>query len=53
MKKKYSGDLSFDSNITELTGKQAATALLKQRSDPEFFGIDENGNPLEWEEEEN
>jgi hypothetical protein len=30
----------------ELNGEQAATALLKQGSDPEFFNIDKDGNDL-------
>jgi len=30
-----------------INGKQAATALLKQASDPEFFQIDEKGNDVE------
>jgi hypothetical protein len=43
----YSGDLDFGKKVTELTGTQAAKELIKQGSDPEFFGIDENGNPLD------
>jgi hypothetical protein len=45
----YSGDLDYRKTVKELTGKQAAQELLKQGSDPEFFGIDEEGNPVEWE----
>lgn len=30
-----------------ITGKQAANALLKQGSDPEFFQIDKNGKNLD------
>lgn len=33
--------------VTELTGKQAARALQRQGSDPEFFHLDEAGNDLE------
>ena len=36
-------------NVTSskaLNGKQAAKELVKQGSDPEFFGIDENGNDV-------
>jgi hypothetical protein len=33
--------------VDELNGKQAAEALQKQRSDPEFFLLDENGNDIE------
>jgi hypothetical protein len=43
---KYSGDLDFEKKVTKLTGAQAAKELMKQGSDPEFFGIDENGNAL-------
>jgi len=28
-----------------LTGKEMADALLDQGSDPEFLGLDEDGNP--------
>lgn len=44
-----SGDLSgsvVEEQDQELNGKQAATALLEQGSDPEFFNIDEDGNDL-------
>ena len=37
----YSGDLGFDSEVTELTANQVAQELIKQSSDPEFFGIKE------------
>lgn len=30
-------------SVKELTGKQAAMALLNQGSDPEFFGLTEEG----------
>lgn len=32
--------------VQELSGEQAATALLEQGSDPEFFNIDKDGNDL-------
>lgn len=41
-----------DSGVWEVTstktlnGKQAAKALIAQGSDPEFFGIDEDGNDI-------
>lgn len=34
------------SKTEKLNGKQAAQALIKQGSDPEFFGIDEAGNDV-------
>ena len=34
-------------SIKELTGKQAAKALIKQGSDPEFFQLDEKGNEID------
>jgi hypothetical protein len=37
----YSGDLSFESEVTKLTASQAAQELIKQGSDPEFFAIEE------------
>lgn len=30
----------------KLTAKEAAKALVKQDSDPEFFGLDEKGNNI-------
>ena len=36
----------------ELTAKEAADALMEQGSDPEFFQLDEDGNPLDADEEE-
>lgn len=44
------GDCSGKVKITkveELTGKQAAKALKAQGSDPEFFMLDDDGNPIE------
>lgn len=44
-----SGDCSGTWKITKsetLNGKQAAKALIAQGSDPEFFGIDEDGYSL-------
>jgi len=44
------GDFSGDWNITEsqeLTGKEMAQALVGQRSEPEFFNLDEDGNDLD------
>lgn len=44
------GDCSGKVEITgyqELTSKEAAAALLAQGSDPEFFGLDENGKSLD------
>jgi hypothetical protein len=41
------GDCSGDfktTNVEELTGKDAVEAIESQNSDPEFFGIDEEGN---------
>ena len=35
---------------TELDGKEAATELLAQGSDPEFFSIDRNGEDLDHDE---
>jgi len=31
----------------KITAKQAVKALIKQSSDPEFLGLDKNGNDLE------
>ena len=50
------GDLSgcfLDSEIVdeELTEKKAVDAIIGQGSDPEFFGIDENGNEIEEDDE--
>lgn len=36
-----------DKGTKILNGKQIASALLKQGSDPEFFGVDEKGNDCE------
>ena len=36
----------------ELTAKEAAEALLEQGSDPEFFGLDEEGNKLQEESDD-
>jgi hypothetical protein len=33
--------------VIELTPKEAAQALMTQSSDPEYLGIDEDGNDLE------
>ena len=44
------GACSGISNVVkqqQLTPKEAAEALIKQGSDPEFFGIDEDGNEVE------
>lgn len=44
------GDCSGKVEVTgyqELTSKEAAAALLAQGSDPEFFGLDENGKSLD------
>lgn len=37
----YSGDMGFESRVTELTAEQAAEELLKQGSSPSFFGLEE------------
>jgi hypothetical protein len=36
----YSGDLGFITKVTKLNAEQAARELMKQGSDPEFFGIE-------------
>lgn len=44
------GDCSGEyttTKITILTAKQAASTLIRQGSDPEFFQLDRNGNDLE------
>lgn len=41
----YSGR-TLETKESELNGKQAATALIKQSSSPEFFRIDEKGNDI-------
>ena len=38
----YSGDLGFRSSVEVLNEKEAAQELIKQGSDPSFFGIDES-----------
>lgn len=46
------GDCSGDfktTNVEELTGKEAVEAIESQSSDPEFFGLDEEGNEI-WEQ---
>lgn len=35
-----------DVTVTGLTAKEAAEELIKQSSDPEFFGLDKEGNDL-------
>lgn len=43
------GDYSAQTEITkteQLTGKEAADALVAQGSDPEFFMLDEEGNDV-------
>ena len=37
----------LETSEKKLNGKQAARALIKQGSDPEFFGLDEDGNNVE------
>lgn len=34
--------------ITELSAKEAARALIEQGSDPSFFMLDKNGKRLDW-----
>jgi len=42
----WSGEVEHDGG-TELTAKEAAEALIAQGSDPEFFGIDADGNLID------
>jgi len=47
-------DGSFSMNITqdtetEITGKQAARALLNHGSDPSFFQLTPTGQDMDWE----
>ena len=42
--------LEYDSpqpTVVELTPKEAADALYNAGSQPEFFGIDDDGNPID------
>jgi hypothetical protein len=41
-----SGEIKVISS-DEITGKQMAKYAKAQGSDPDFFGIDEDGNPIE------
>lgn len=42
------GSGQYDTVSTkELSSKQAAKELIKQGSDPEFFGLDEKGNNVQ------
>lgn len=44
------GDFSAlisDITVSELTAKEAAAELIKQQSDPEFFGLTETGEPAQ------
>jgi hypothetical protein len=45
------GDMSGNTEVVKLndaiTGKRAATLTIAQGSDPEFFGMDKDGNKLE------
>jgi hypothetical protein len=41
-----SGDLE-EVEVRELTPKEAADALIEQGSDPDFFGLDEDGNAID------
>lgn len=46
----YDGDYSVVSEIKSaepITGKDASDATINQGSDPEFFGMDEDGNEIE------
>jgi hypothetical protein len=46
MEGEWSGNVENDGG-TELTPKEAAEALIAQGSDPEFFQIDAEGDPLD------
>jgi len=37
----------------EVSAKDMATLLINQQSDPEFFGLDEDGNEVDEDEKEN
>lgn len=41
-----SGDISI-TEVTELTPREAAEALIRQGSDPSFFELDDEGNRLD------
>ncbi len=43
----FSGKYTTKSQDEEMDGVETARALMEQGSDPEFFGLDENGNDLE------
>ena len=38
--------------VKELTSRQAARELMNQGSDPEFFNLDEHGNDLDDQDED-
>lgn len=51
----YDGDCVGTSSLiskNELTGKECADELCELGSEPEFFGLDDNGNSL-WDGESN
>ena len=49
------GDYSYECvghAEVELTPKEAAEALIAQNSDPEFFGLHEDGTPVDEDDDE-
>lgn len=43
----YSGESSV-AKVEEIDGKEMAKALIEQRSDPSFFGLNEDGSPCDY-----
>lgn len=51
LKECVDGDYSGECDITkveEIDGKEMAKALIEQRSDPSFFGLNEDGSPCDY-----
>lgn len=44
----WSGDLKWGTKNLGIVGQRAASEIMLQGSDPEFFGMDEEGNEIEY-----